>query len=351
MFTSDSSTTASPASSSTDISWDTLTKVASEPTSNIMKVPAHRSSTKPDRDPEVAKKETEPKDNHSTSGEGLVQPDTQTTLVADSAPTCDPAFDFSDTKIQIRTGNRLFRIHQFKLNEFDGLRPKLEQATKDDEEQKTIELQDDADDFHNLLVVLYSSVYDFHLFSSATLKSTLKLASKYAHLTLRTFAIKELEKHTLEPIDRFALSRDCDVTEWMVKAIDDLCWREQSITVAEAKILGPEKFVEVAARREEIKFERGSRVVLGSGQPTQAIKANPEVSTSSSSISQDLGGILSASNELLTATSRNMQPISKELSGSVIFARQATSSQVTADNPNSNVHAQPIAPAPEFASS
>ncbi|KAH7302852.1 hypothetical protein B0J17DRAFT_294141 [Rhizoctonia solani] len=127
-----------------------------------------------------------------------------------------------------------------------------------DQGRRTINLQDNADDIRNLLVVLYSSVYNPQPFSTTVLMSTAELATKYAHPILREFAIDELKKHMLEPIDRFVLSRDCGVMGWMSKAIDDLCWREVPITVAEAQILGPEKFVEVAARREAVKFDRGS---------------------------------------------------------------------------------------------
>jgi hypothetical protein len=156
--------------------------------------------------------------------------------------------------------------------------------------------------------------YDFHLFGAATLKSTLKLAAKYGHPTLRTFAIKELEKHELEPIDRFALSRDCGVTEWMSKAIDDLCWREDPMTIAEARILGPEKFVEVASRREGVKFERGSRVNIDSGPPKRMIEAKPESEPAASCrpVSHELGGILAASSDLLTTTSKTVPAASEK---------------------------------------
>ncbi|KAH7339038.1 hypothetical protein B0J17DRAFT_717464 [Rhizoctonia solani] len=110
----------------------------------------------------------------------------------------------------------------------------------DDQGRRTINLQDNADDIRNLLVVLYSSVYNPQPFSTTALMSTSKLATKYARPILREFAIDELKKHMLEPIDRLVLSRDCSVMGWMSKAIDDLCWRELPITVAEA---GPEPTV------------------------------------------------------------------------------------------------------------
>ncbi|CAE6452892.1 unnamed protein product [Rhizoctonia solani] len=322
MSTYDSSS--SPASSIADAGWQTPSKNERETTEGNDNPISEEENTKQDTIPES---DPSPPKSHTTSAFG-------------GAPTCDPAFNFSDTNIQIKVENRLFRIHQFKLNEFDRLRPKLEQATKDDKERKTIEFQDSADDFHRLLVVLYSSAYDFHLFGAATLKSTLKLAAKYGHPTLRTFAIKELEKHELEPIDRFALSRDCGVTEWMSKAIDDLCWREDPMTIAEARILGPEKFVEVASRREGVKFERGSRVNIDGGPPKLVIEAKPEPepAVSCRPVSHDLDGILAASSDLLTTTSKAVLVASEKHSptvapASTIVPAVPSSDRILSDSP------------------
>ncbi|CCO34250.1 hypothetical protein BN14_08344 [Rhizoctonia solani AG-1 IB] len=139
MSTYDSSS--SPASSIADAGWQTPSKNERETTEGNDNPISEEENTKQDTIPES---DPSPPKSHTTSAFG-------------GAPACDPAFNFSDTNIQIKVENRLFRIHQFKLNEFDRLRPKLEQATKDDKERKTIKLQDSADDFHRLLVVLYSS--------------------------------------------------------------------------------------------------------------------------------------------------------------------------------------------------
>ncbi|KAF8713777.1 hypothetical protein RHS03_00619, partial [Rhizoctonia solani] len=302
----------SPASSTVDINWESPPWHTLTPNEGATESPSQQSDGSQDVVPEAVELEADSNAEHLTSNLEPAQPKSHTTSTTHTTPACDPAFNFNDTNIQIRARNRLFRIHQFKLNEFDRLRPKLEQATKDDKERKTIKLQDDADDFHNLLLVLYSSIYDLRFFSSEILKSTLKLASKYAHPTLRAFAINELEKHELEPIDRFELSRHCGIAEWMPKAIDDLCWREEPITVAEARILGPEKLVEIATRREGIKFERGSRVNIGGGLSRQTIENKPELPPAVQPISQDLGGIRVAGSSLLETTSQVAHSASEE---------------------------------------
>ncbi|CAE6532712.1 unnamed protein product [Rhizoctonia solani] len=296
MSTCNSSVLPSGASGSNNIGLGIPSNGALMPTDNSMEISLHQSNAKQGGAPEPVKE--------AAMSKGTVQLNSQATPAAGSGLTCDPTFDFSDANIQIRIGNLLFRIHRFKLYEFDHLKSKVEQAVKDGE-RKMIELEDNADDFHNLLVVLYSSVHSSHVFSNAMIVSTLKLATKYGHPTLRTFAIKELEKRMLEPIDQFAISRDCGITEWMPKAIDDLCGRDKSITLAEAQILGTEKFVELAARRERVKFERGSRVGLGSGQPIQSTDAN--LTTPSVPASQKLADRLVAPSTRLAAPSNDAQ--------------------------------------------
>ncbi|KAF8753922.1 hypothetical protein RHS01_06790 [Rhizoctonia solani] len=309
MSSQDSSS--SPASSTVDINWESPPQHTLTPNEGATELPSQQNDGSQDVVSEAVELEADSNAEHLTSNLEPAQPKSHTTSTTPTTPTCDPALPI-DHNGSTQTGNRLFRIHQFKLNEFDRLRPKLEQATKDDKERKTVKLQDDADDFHNLLLVLYSSVYDLRFFSSEILKSTLKLATKYAHPTLRAFAINELEKHELEPIDRFELSRHCGVAEWMPKAIDDLCWREEPITVAEARILGPEKLVEIATRREGIKFERGSRVNIGGGLSRQTIENKPELPPAIQPISQDLGGIRVAGSSLLETTSQVAHSASEE---------------------------------------
>ncbi|QRW22371.1 hypothetical protein RhiXN_09958 [Rhizoctonia solani] len=309
MSSQDSSS--SPASSTVDINWESPPQHTLTPNEGATELPSQQNDGSQDVVSEAVELEADSNAEHLTSNLEPAQPKSHTTSTTPTTPTCDPALPI-DHNGSTQTGNRLFRIHQFKLNEFDRLRPKLEQATKDDKERKTVKLQDDADDFYNLLLVLYSSVYDLRFFSSEILKSTLKLATKYAHPTLRAFAINELEKHELEPIDRFELSRHCGVAEWMPKAIDDLCWREEPITVAEARILGPEKLVEIATRREGIKFERGSRVNISGGLSRQTIENKPELPPAIQPISQDLGGILVAGSSLLEATSQVAHSTSQE---------------------------------------
>ncbi|KAG8700942.1 hypothetical protein FRC08_004363, partial [Ceratobasidium sp. 394] len=180
----------------------------------------------------------------------------------------DASYNFEDGNVTVQVEKCLFRVHEYKLKEFQYLRPLLADAQKDASGRKTIHVFATSDDFRRMLAVLYSSTYEPATFTSGTLKSTLRLATTHKHRALREYAIQNLEKRTLLPIERFALSRDCGITSWMSTAIDDLVWREEPITVDEAQVLGFEKFTEVASRREAVKFERGSRVKLDMVEPS-----------------------------------------------------------------------------------
>lgn len=97
--------------------------------------------------------------------------------------------------------------------------------------------------------------------SVEVLKSTLRLATKFQHPNLRTFAIRGLENENLAPIERVIISRQSNVPSWMPHALDELCLREAPISYAEAVALGTKTFVEIAARREVYKSMAGHGLI------------------------------------------------------------------------------------------
>jgi len=209
----------------------------------------------------------------------------------------DASYNFEDGNVTVQVEQCLFRVHEYKLKEFQYLRPLLADAQKDASGRKTIHVFGTSDDFRRMLAVLYSSAYEPSTFTSGTLKSTLRLATTHKHRALREYAVQNLEKRTLQPIERFALSRDCGIASWMATALDDLVWREEPISVDEAQILGFEKFTEVASRREAVKFERGSRVKLDMVEPSGPDAATPREplpapSTSTSTAVSSVGSSL-----------------------------------------------------------
>ncbi|KAF8602064.1 hypothetical protein BDV93DRAFT_524272 [Ceratobasidium sp. AG-I] len=199
---------------------------------------------------------TEPTDKEKESLGPLEDPlavPAATELVA------DPDFCFDDSNITLKVEKHIFRVHAFKLKEFNNIKPLIEDTQKDLEGCKRVELVGSADDFHNVFTILYSSAYDPQIFDATVLKSTLRLSAIHDHPKLRIFAIQKLEQLEILPIERFALSRDCNIESWMSTALDDLSQRREPITADEAEVLGARKLAELAARREQLISDRWYR--------------------------------------------------------------------------------------------
>lgn len=179
---------------------------------------------------------------------------------------CDEDYVFKDANVNLRAENLQFWLHEHMLEGFARLKSKLDRIVWDEEEEwKVITLEDSAEDVQNMLAVLYSKPYESLDFDSHTWESTLKLATKYDHADIRTYAIKQLEGLTLDPIDRFRIARDYNVSGWRTKALDNLASRDEPIAAWEAEILGSEAFSKVAAKREKIQYGRGQRAAANQG--------------------------------------------------------------------------------------
>ncbi|KAF8602060.1 hypothetical protein BDV93DRAFT_524269 [Ceratobasidium sp. AG-I] len=251
-------------------------------------------------------------------------------------PAVDPKFCFADSNITVQAEESLFRVHEFKLNEFQNLMPLIGAAQTDSEGRKTVRLEETAEDIRNMFTVLYSSTYAPESFDAATLKSTLRFATLYGHAQLRATTIGRLEKLALPPIERFALSRDFNVESWMSKALDDLCCREKSLTAEEGEVLGVRKFAEVAARREE-RLSR-SRFANVFTPVLNAAKAATQIAqTSASAGASKIAPSVVASNATTSSepavtenTLGHSEPESSALSSSPRFDSALVSSPVSA---------------------
>ncbi|KAF8602055.1 hypothetical protein BDV93DRAFT_509524 [Ceratobasidium sp. AG-I] len=142
----------------------------------------------------------------------------------------------------------MFHVHKFKLEEFSELKATI----KSDRKHRHIDLPDSPEDFHNMLEVIYSSpcALDLPTFTTNVLFSALRLATRYNHPTLRGFAIRKLELATPSWHEYLPVARECNIPEWEAMALDELTARVETITRAEAHILGLDVFVILAARRE-----------------------------------------------------------------------------------------------------
>lgn len=175
---------------------------------------------------------------------------------------------FSDGNVDLVVGIRTFRLHKYKLSEFEAIRGMVEAGRgapggELNDHPLRVTLEADVDDVCNMLSVLYSPVYTIETqnFGIGVLKSTLRFATQFQHLPLRSFAIQRLEKESIPPIERIVMSRQSNVPSWMQSALDELCVREAPISFIEAITLGTKTFVEVAARREAHKSMTGHSLI------------------------------------------------------------------------------------------
>lgn len=194
----------------------------------------------------------------SESGES--EDDSEASGDSDSDMECDSDYMFEDANVNLQAENLQFWLHEHVLAGFRRLKSKLDRIAWDDEEEwKLLKLDDDVEDVQNMLAVLYSRPYEPLDFDADTLESTLMLATKYDHPSLRAFAIRRLKKLSLKPIEQFRISREYDVAEWEDKAIDALVNRDKPITKSEARILKYATLVKIAAKREQVRYEKGQR--------------------------------------------------------------------------------------------
>ncbi|CAE6446092.1 unnamed protein product [Rhizoctonia solani] len=174
---------------------------------------------------------------------------------------------YKDGNVRLLIGTRLFLLHEHKLEEFSTLKKKIREARQSGSEPNTSHnprsivelcLDEDPQEFAQMVEILYTPIYK-HISSNDHLKSTLRLATKFKHPILRSYAIQCLEERNLPPIERIELAQSSNISSWRKEALDELCTQDEPITLAEANILGMKTFVELAHRREDYKSSRKSK--------------------------------------------------------------------------------------------
>ncbi|KAF8708397.1 BTB/POZ domain, partial [Rhizoctonia solani] len=175
---------------------------------------------------------------------------------------------FKDWNVRVLIGNNSFKLHEHQLSKFSALEKLIRAANENRYEpdpghgtctRLELPLNDESPtDFENMVEILYLNVCDGVTdddHSIPVLKSTLRLATKYEYEHMREYAILCLEKRDLTPIERIELARECNIPLWSREALNELCARDELITLAEASILGLDTFFELAHRREAFKME------------------------------------------------------------------------------------------------
>ncbi|CAE6369240.1 unnamed protein product [Rhizoctonia solani] len=174
---------------------------------------------------------------------------------------------YRDGNIRLLIGTKVFLLHEHKLQEFSILKEKIKDARQGKPEPSTshnphsileLYLDEDPEDFAKMMKILYTPIYG-RISSSDHLKSTLRLATKFDHPVLRSYAIERLEESNLPPIERIKLAQNSNVSSWRKEALNELCVQDDPITLAEANILGMKTFVDLVHRREAYKLSRGPK--------------------------------------------------------------------------------------------
>ena len=80
--------------------------------------------------------------------------------------------------------------------------------------------------------------------------SVLKLSTMWSFDLLRDLAIKNMSQLSINPVERAALASEFSINEWLLPALNDLAQREEPIGIEEARRLGWETALQIAAVRE-----------------------------------------------------------------------------------------------------
>ncbi|KAG9088697.1 hypothetical protein FRC07_012485, partial [Ceratobasidium sp. 392] len=159
----------------------------------------------------------------------------------------DKEFHFSDGNFKVL------------IQEFNRIKDRIE----NEEDNSGIKLKGEPEDFRRTFRLLYAPSYvpESTELDAVTLKSILRIATKYEHGPLREFTIRKLEALTLSPVDYISISRDFNIPGWEDKALDVLIQRDESLTSAEGKVLGVDTVTFVTAQRESILRARNPTIL------------------------------------------------------------------------------------------
>ncbi|CEL58202.1 hypothetical protein RSOLAG1IB_02947 [Rhizoctonia solani AG-1 IB] len=174
------------------------------------------------------------------------------------APT---VIDLGDGDIELKVNNTTFKSHKHLLNDFARLREMIKGMERYSSGGSCITIYRDergVDDFKNMFKVLYASLIKGPFeFDAPTLVSSLRLATSYEYPELRKFSVDRLESANLSAIQRIELAREFDLSGWDERAFQELVERSEPITKDEAKVIGFERFEELARARENEKIKKG----------------------------------------------------------------------------------------------
>ncbi|KAG8692500.1 hypothetical protein FRC08_009736, partial [Ceratobasidium sp. 394] len=182
------------------------------------------------------------------------------TVIVDETSETTGAKSFVDRgEVLLLLEDQRLIVHAYKIKEFGRINDLLADKPSITGQLQAIKLPEKAADFAKVLELLYTPVYNATTPNVEILVSALNMASKYRHPSLRVYTINALGPRCgeLPPIERIEVARVCNVPEWVSGAIDELCEREDPITLEEANRLGVETFGDISRRRERKIYNQG----------------------------------------------------------------------------------------------
>lgn len=90
--------------------------------------------------------------------------------------------------------------------------------------------------------------------------SVLHLATRWEFESIRRVAIRELEKFSIDAVEKIVLSRRFDINSpWALAAYTEVCRRPDTLTVSEARTLGLETAMRIYQLREKMWERSGAK--------------------------------------------------------------------------------------------
>ncbi|KZT72410.1 hypothetical protein DAEQUDRAFT_664420 [Daedalea quercina L-15889] len=177
-------------------------------------------------------------------------------------------FYFEDGNLTLLVEDTLFRVFRSSFTRhsavwrelFDLPHPTNEPMEGSGDEHPLILYGISKFELERLLWIIYPA--DFGACKARTQDdwtAILDLATRWEFDDVRALAICELQKLSIDPVDRIVLSRKFDISgRWTLAAYAALCQRADALSLEEARQLGLETTVRIARLREQI--HRGALV-------------------------------------------------------------------------------------------
>ncbi|KAG2137431.1 uncharacterized protein EDB93DRAFT_1091189 [Suillus bovinus] len=160
--------------------------------------------------------------------------------------------------MNVLIGNYHYRIHSHFFYRESLIWRQMLDASPDGGEHGTTDAPspftlDDvkSEDFDRFLWVIYNPQYSLYDAPAETWLSILDLAHRWNFCNIKDFAIRELEKLNIEPIDKIVAYHDYKINKTLLlPAYIAMCKREKPLSLAEGTKLGMETVLRLADARE-----------------------------------------------------------------------------------------------------